>query len=489
MASLNVIDHFVVLMLENRSFDSMLGTLYPAGKGFRGLTGAESNSTGAGADVKVWSDNPTDLDNESMSIPDPDPGELFTDMNTQIFKSAQVSSPYPAAPMSGFVRDYEPVAAAAGKPAKGVMHYYLPEQVPVLSGLAQAYAVSDCWHASAPCQTWPNRLFLHTGTAGGRENNDPTRVPYEMPTIFGRFDAAGMNNGWKIYFHDMPQAFTLKELWKRADRFRFFEEFLDDAAHGTLPTYSFIEPRYFADMRLPNDQHPPHNVTLGEQLISAVYKAVRNGPLWQKTLLIITYDEHGGCYDHVPPPLAEPPSTPLPGQAFAFDRYGVRVPAVLVSPYIRSNTVLRPNGDIPFDHTSVMATLRARFPALGGPLTRRDRLAPDVADVLNLNAPRANADCPESIEPNPYATTPGDMVQAQTLPLNGMQRGLLHMAAQLPLSAKVTGSSIDVHAQMLLANPQLGAAKFVQVCSEIERDPLQAISMARQRLLQSIGGK
>ena len=187
------------------------------------------------------------------------------------------------------------------------MHYFTPDQVPVISQLARAFGVSDRWHASAPCQTWPNRFFVHTGPANGYVNNSPTHFPYQMKTVFNRLAEAGQN--WRVYFHDIPQSATLALLWDRAlTHFRHFEtDFAQDAAAGSLPAYSFIEPRYFTDTllnKMPNDEHPPHNVAYGEALIAAVYNAVRGGPRWKQTLLVITYDEHGGCFDHVVPPPA-----------------------------------------------------------------------------------------------------------------------------------------------------------------------------------------
>ena len=132
--------------------------------------------------------------------------------------------------------------------------------------------------------------------------------------------------------------------------------------------------------------HPPHVVTLGEQLIASVYNTLRASSAWTKTLLIITFDEHGGCYDHVAPP----PATPLgavPTAPFNFDRYGVRVPAVIVSPFIQQSTVLRPPAATPYDHTSIQATLLKRFPELGPPLTARVASAPDLGNALVLTAP------------------------------------------------------------------------------------------------------
>ena len=134
--------------------------------------------------------------------------------------------------------------------AKNVMHYFSPEQVPVLSKLARQFAVCDRWFASAPCQTWPNRFFVHTGTANGYQNNSPTHFPYLMDTIYNRCELAG-NVSWKIYFHDIAQSKSLTKLWLLADHFHFIDQLATDAAQGTLPNYSFIEPRYFADWSMP----------------------------------------------------------------------------------------------------------------------------------------------------------------------------------------------------------------------------------------------
>lgn len=426
MSALNRINHVVVLMLENRSFDNMLGKLYPKSPGFDGLDGTETNLDANGNAVRVW--NRPGTDEITMNIPDPDPGELWTDMNTQIFGIPM--PPLPPAAMSGFVKSYltQTVEPPASYKPESVMHYFMPEQVPVISRLARQFAVCDRWHASAPCQTWPNRFFVHTGTANGYENNSPSHFPYQMPTIFNRFEDLDIAGGWRIYFHDVPQTLTLARLWPHLDGFRFYEEFQHDARTGNLPSYAFIEPRYFADVALPNDQHPPHVVTLGEQLIADVYNRLRNGPAWAETLLVITYDEHGGCYDHVAPPKAVPPGMPATSP-FNFDRYGVRVPAVIVSPFIPQGTVLRPPGETPFDHTSIMATLRKRF-SLGAPLSNRDAAAPDLETVLSL----ANPDNPgpEHIEPLPFVPSPGDVAKAQAIPLNNMQEALVDLAAILP---------------------------------------------------------
>lgn len=452
MGLLDRIDHVVVLMLENRSFDCLLGALYPAGDGFRGLIGTEANLDPNGTPIPVWNGGTTS--SGEMATPTPDPGELFTDMNTQLFGSPTVPSPAPVPDMSGFVKNYMAQTDALPQPYAGasVMHHFTPDQVPVLSQLARQFAVCDAWHASAPCQTWPNRFFVHTATAGGYENNSPVHFPYDMPTVFGRFDQA-QKGQWRVYFHDMPQALTLSELWPRLSEFRFYAEFQHDARTGTLPAYSFIEPRYFTDLDLPNDQHPPHVVTLGEQLIADVYNNLRAGPLWEKTLLVITYDEHGGCYDHVAPPSATPPS-PNPTTPFNFDRYGVRVPAVIVSPHIVPGTVLRPPSEpVPFDHTSIIASLRKRF-NLGPPLTGRDAVAPDLDTVPTLEGPGNLG--PASLTALPYVASPAEIATARAMPLNHHQEALVALASHLPTT--VAGGDFEAFVSSYLTHLRTGLA-------------------------------
>jgi phospholipase C len=425
MGNLSSINHVVVVMLENRSFDCMLGTLKPKSPDFEGLDGTETNPDAAGMPVGVW--NRPGSDKATMSIPNPDPGELFTDMNQQLFGVRDVPVPTPTPFMQGFVQNY--LAQAATDPSQSytanhVMHYFTPEQVPVISQLARSFAVCDQWHASAPCQTWPNRFFVHTGTANGYENNDPPHFTYEMDTIFNRLEEKHLP--WKIYFHDMPQSLTLTKLWEHLDHFRLYAEFHHDARNGSLPAYSFIEPRYFADTSLPNDQHPPHIVTLGEQLIADVYNSLRSGPDWQSTLLVITYDEHGGCFDHVAPPKATPPGSAT--APFNFDRYGVRVPAVIVSPFVPPGLVLRSSTGIPFDHTSIIATLCRRFSLPF--LSARDAAAPDLDEALNL--PTTTNLGPARVEALPYVPSPAELAAALMAELNDQQRALVNLAAHLP---------------------------------------------------------
>jgi phospholipase C len=426
MGQLENIDHFVVLMLENLSFDSMLGVLYDKAEDFDGLAGSETNLDAHGTPIQVW--NSAGIDEPTMRTPNPDPGELWTDINTQLFGTPNVGNPALVPTMDGFVRNY--LAQKNGPIGRNIMHYFTPKQVPVISTLAKSFAVCDRWFASAPCQTWPNRWFVHCATADGRENNEPVHLP-DVETIYNRFEQAGLHD-WKIYFHDLAQAHTLLKLLLLSDHFHFYQQFQADCQRGQLPTYSFIEPQYYSDLAHPeNDQHPPSVVTLGEQLVADVYNCIRSSRAWKKTMLIITYDEHGGCYDHFPPPAAAEPEPAKPGQVFDFDRYGVRVPAVIVSPYVKAGTKFRAVGAVP-DHTSIISTLRKRFLALGGPLTQTDAGAPDLDAVLTL--PSASNNGPSRLAALPYATAPSVAAEAHAAPLNDNQRALVGLAANFPVT-------------------------------------------------------
>ena len=342
------IEHVVVLMLENRSLDCLLGKLYPKSDRFDGLEGTESNpwhqADGAVEHIRVWNNGA--MTAEAACLPDPEPGELFEDVNVQLFG---LNGDRGAAPdMSGFVDHYahQPWPWTPEDP-RGIMHYFLPSQVPIISRLAYEFGVSDRWHASTPSETWPNRYFVHCGTAGGNVNNS---LSLSLPVAaHDADDLPAPGKAWlqlEDLFPRHPADRGLFDLWpKIPTHFCQFEaEFERHCRIGRLPNYSFIEPRYFPTMlsnKMPNDQHPPHNLLYGEQLIATVYNAVRHSPLWERLLLIIVYDEHGGTFDHVVPPAAVPPGGPYP-DGFRFDRYGIRVPAVIVSPYVAPGSVIRP---------------------------------------------------------------------------------------------------------------------------------------------------
>jgi phospholipase C len=465
MQAKDKIDHVVVLMLENRSFDSMLGRLYSREERPE-FDGVPAGAFNIANDVRyeAWTSDPGD-GTSTFFIPTPDPQESFDHMTAQIFG---VGRHPPSAPdMSGFAQDY---AGVPGSNPRDVMHGYTPAQLPVMSKLARFFAVSDRWFASAPNQTWPNRFFAHTATANGYVNNNPIHPPYMMETVFNRLSS--IQRSWRIYYHDLPQSLTLTRVWSGLpDHLYTFEgDFMADAMAGRLPNYSFIEPRYFHDplvSRFPNDQHPPHDVALGERLIARVYDAVRNGANWERTLFIITFDEHGGIWDHVPPPAAEPPDDKHPN-GFAFDRYGVRVPAILISPWIPEGTILRPpeNG-YPFDHTSIIATLNKLF----GPfetLTRRDAAAPDLLGCLSLDSPSNGG--PRSIELPTPEPLPADVAQMKGDAATEAQNALAAMADALPAGV----ATVIEHARRLEA----GAVHYVD--SEVERAASEALDIARK---------
>ena len=466
------IEHVVVLMLENRSFDNVLGGLYPdkTRQGlYRGLRGTESNprdpnNSGLGS-VTVFQGPATSA---IWTMPYPDPGELYSDMVQQIFGSySSVLSPGVMPPMSGFAWNYMSQQAAPDGPkpvAVNIMQYYSGKSMPTSSCLAQGYAVCDCWFAAAPVQTIANRVLTHCGTpsrcptpnANLSRINNPDYVhsiskylkpPVEDTTIFelldatysgGKAPACGKNNtvhlNWKVYYHDAPLSALCKYVYDHwcfdseygGNVFDFWENeglgpgtnFEYDIKNGLLPKYSFIEPRYSdffwgtVNSNHPggagidwNDyngqsQPPPVSVRDGEQLLWLVYSTLAKYPdTFAKTLLIVTYDEHGGLFDHVPPPSAKSPFPDTdPVDNFPYDRYGVRVPAILINPRIPPGTIYPARAPLaavpnpPFDHTSILSTLIAQF-NLQGSLTPRVDCAPLLSGLVTRQTYPAPA-CP-----------------------------------------------------------------------------------------------
>jgi phospholipase C len=425
------VNHVVVLMLENRSFDHMLGFLYPgnvspSGQPFDGLAGTESNPDKSGQPVTVFKIEPTTPN--AYYMPGADPGEGYMATNDQLYGSNNgPASAGQAATGQGFVTNFaytltwetnEKWAIEAGTVAGDIMGCFTPEALPVLSALAKGYAVCDRWFASVPTETLPNRAFACAATSQGHMD-DKTRT-FSSPTIFGLLEAAGL--GWAVYGYDaepLSKSTFTQISTAAASHFGKFADFQAAAAAGTLPPYTFLEPSWSSSG---NSHHPPYDVALGEQFIHDVYEALRAGPGWPGTLLVVTYDEHGGCYDHVPPPWgAVPPDADTGEFGFGFDRFGVRVPTVLVSPLIAPGTVYRASaGGTPLDHTSILRTVEQRWnlPAL----TARDAAAPAFGDVLTLTTPRtddvlAGVTVPVSSGPGPATGTIShlDAVQADLI--------------------------------------------------------------------------
>jgi len=454
---LAAIQHIVHLMLENRSFDHMLGFLYqdsgnvsPAGQPFEGLTGTESNLDAAGTAVPVFPIDATQPN--AYFMPGANPGEGYTNTNAQLFGTTTPPSP-PLATCGGFVTNFADAIAydrlhhhkvVAGTTASDIMGIFPPAALPVLSGLARGFAVCDHWYSSVPTETFPNRAFACAATSQGHMNdNTPS---FTVPSIFGLLGSHGVS--WKIYGYDAAPLTRMDYPDTASAPDSCFAEFADfqaDAAAGSLPGYCFLEPGWKATG---NSQHPNYDVALGEQLIQQVYNALRAGPGWAQTLLFITYDEHGGCYDHVPPPTgAVVPDNCVGELGFDFTRFGVRVPAVLVSPLIEAGTVFRVGDQMtPLDHTSVLATIERRWglPAL----TARDAAAPDVGDVLTLDAartddPLAGVVAPVSSGPGPAAREVSHIQQVQAELARDLPIPLPRVPAVRPLAQLSTPAEYD----------------------------------------------
>jgi phospholipase C len=476
-------DHVVVLMFENRSFDHVLGRLYRdaelrTGQSFEGLQhGTHANTAPDGTVVPAHVyEGSTD---HVMSQPDPDPGEFYPHVNTQWFGTVDpagnehpehggYASPYNlpgddrAPTMSGFVHDYvvnfriergrEPTAAEYST----VMGGFSPEMLPVFSTLAKSFAVYDHWHCAVPSQTFCNRSFFHASTSHGYVTNGLEDGPGKwldaaaVPTLFNRLEDAGRS--WRVYF-DAEQVVSLtgflhapsiERYWK--SNFRSMEQFHEDAASGTLPDYAFVEPRMVFDH---NDMHPPmsrpklvdapgeppydsamSDVRAAEALLAEVYGAVRGGrsPTGSNavnTALVVTFDEHGGIFDHVPPPGAVPPSgSPDPGEmGFTFDRLGGRVPTFVVSAYTEPGTIINE----PMHHAAVVHTLTQQHGL--EPLTHRDADARGIQDVLNRTVPRQPQLWPDVAAPyvprNPESTRRAPSERDRRRPLTAPGKGLL----------------------------------------------------------------
>src|ERR1700761_9453577 len=447
---LHSVNHVVVLMLENRSFDHMLGFLYtengnvsPTGAPFDGLTGKESNPDSNGKAVHVSKIKASATN--AYYMPGSDPGEGYSATNSQLFGTTTAPSPANAT-NQGFVTDYsytlgwetkEKWSVLPGTTANNIMSMFTPAMLPVLSGLAKGFAVCDQWFCSAPTETLPNRAFVCAATSQGHMDDKATQ--YTCPSIFGALSDAKVS--WSVYGYTEPPL-TRQDFSDTVNaddsNFGLFKDFQAAAAKGTLASYVFLEPSWDA---AGNSQHPNYNVALGEQLIHDVYYALRNGPNWNQTLLIITYDEHGGCYDHVPPPLgATPPDDSAGEYGFDFTRFGPRGPTVLIFPLIAAGSVFRvPEGATPLDHTSILKTVETRWGLKS--LTARDAAAEDVSAVLTPATPRtddplAGVTVPVAAEAQIDTTVPSHLQQVHAelvaqLPVPDERGGVHHAMPEL----------------------------------------------------------
>jgi phospholipase C len=438
----NAMDHLVLVLFENRSFDNMLGRLYQPGEvaSFEGVLGKELSNP-----IPDWAQHPgpaasipygISLD---MDSPNPDPGEEYQHTNTQLFNvldeanrckdATEMVAPFNAPSagqqptMDGFVTDYiSYLTVQLGcQPTydqyRAIMTGYSPEQVPVLSRIARQFGVFDHWFSEVPSQTLANRSFWTAATSSGYVVNRPMTNfmrHNDAETIFERLERH--QKTWKVYVLEPdPVSFTgMIHMARLEDRFAThfvpFSEFERDCRDGSLPHFSLIEPNLLAGhgdyhpafgralmpgVRIPID--PPSSILAGEAFLARIYNAVRsamspNGANAFNTTLFVGWDEPGGTYDHVPPGAVAPPDpTARPGQyGFRFDRSGYRVPAIVVSPWVAEGAVFNDE----HRHTSILATLRKQWD-LGEPFTGRDASAQTIDHVFTLDSPRDPASWPD----------------------------------------------------------------------------------------------
>ena len=406
------IENVFVLMLENHSFDNIF-----AFSGIPGITAATTtdSNTYKGTSYKAQSGAP-----DNMST---DPGHEFTDVLEQL--TGQTSYPsgmlYPAITNSGFVENYATTTSEGKVPDNkyigDVMKCFDTEvQLPVIHQLASEFAICDHWFSSLPGPTWPNRFFIHGASSNGLDHSPSTLellqwetfegFTYEHGSVFEALDKSyptDKKDNWRIY-HDtngpitgaLPQVASLQGIHFLEDIHKF-SSFADDLQKPYPYKYTFIEPNYgdvtHNTYTRGSSQHPMDGTHGGEKLIKDTYEAIRNSPIWETSILIICYDEHGGFYDSVAPVNAVAPndgsSSKLNKYHFNFEQYGVRVPAVVVSPFIPKGSVDKTN----YDHASVPSTLERIF--VFPSLTDRDRHANDLRHLLSLTA--ARTDCPTSL--------------------------------------------------------------------------------------------
>lgn len=449
------IKNIFVLMLENRSLDHMLGFSAITGTNavsgnpttIQGLTGNESN-TYNNQPYPVY--QPADW---SMPV---DPDHEFLDVVAQLSEQTSYppGGPYPSINCGGFASNY---ATNVGAPDPGqIMKCYDSSQLTVLNALAREFVVCDNWFSSMPGPTWPNRYFVHAASSGGLDHSPSNQeivewfvdgVPLQNGSIFDKLKAASRK--WHIYRGDeYPQSFSLNGVRYLRDTtpLRKFHKEVTSTSTPYEYAYTFIEPNYGdilnSTYQRGTSQHPLDNVVCGEWLIKYVYESIRNSPIWNQSLLIITWDEHGGFYDHQQPGATVAPgdnstTSPLNKYGFTFTQLGVRVPAIIVSPLIPQNLI----DHRIYDHSSVLATVEAIFGLTA--ITNRDAQANHVDTLVTLSSPRstpqtlpapvsAGAKCPF---PNPAVaavpTPPLPVARPLDPPNEGNLPGFLNIAERV----------------------------------------------------------
>ena len=353
------LDAIVVLMQENRSFDHYFGQ-------------------------RVNDTNPNPLD--------PAAPPIHAYHETRYCEPADLDhswngshTEFDNGKMDGFTKANVDPSDPTGSRTMG---YYDRRDLPFYYALYRKFATGDRFFCSLLSQTFPNRFYLLAGTSFGHIRNDffVATTEFAQPTIFNRLDDAGI--AWKVYSSQLPFAnlFAYVRNTRQANVVPIAQYFAD-AVNGTLPQVAFVDPIFADRPTRENDEHPPANVQVGQEFVSRVVKALFTSPQWRRAALFLTYDEHGGFFDHVPPPSAcvpdaIPPMLQPGDEPGAFDRYGIRVPVVVVSPYARRRFVSHEA----HDHTSILRFIATRFdlPAL----TARDANADPMLEFFDFGHPR-----------------------------------------------------------------------------------------------------
>jgi phospholipase C len=397
----------VVLMQENRTFDHLFGK-WPGAAGIG--TGAYSNRPNpalpaAAGNVAISAGQPAQF----TVAQGQGPGHSLDDTNVQLYTSKVVPPGAQLRPVNdrGFVQSYLRALGTDGVSGtaadlSAVMQTFTPGQLPALTGLATNFVLCDQWFAEVPGPTMPNRLYIHAATSVGWAHNDWS-LPLNSVTIYEQLQKN--QRTWAVYFSDQNEVAQYSRINTQRANFKLYEStFAADAAAGKLANYCFIIPRFAGSAAdgPANSMHAPQDVRPGDQLIADTYAALRGGPQWLRSLYVVTFDEHGGYFDHADPTAALNPdgiNSPAPGDTasfaptFAFDRLGLRVPTLLASPYLPKGVLYSK----PLQHTSVLATVRKLF-GISGALTRRDAAAPTFEELF-LAAARTDS-------PTTLITTP-----------------------------------------------------------------------------------
>jgi len=341
------IDTVVVLMMENRSFDHYFGSLslLEERTDVDGLQEAMANPHPDGGEVEIHAA-------DAYCIPDPPHG--WSSSHDQFANGAN----------TGFVAEHYQRHGA--DEAHRVMGYFDRESLPTFYTLADAGTICDRWFCSLMTSTWPNRFYSIAAQNGGVYGNDFAE-DREWPSIFDRVGDAGIS--WSNYYGNIPFGMLMPNRGIGDESFVPLEDFFHHAELGVLPSLTWIDPVYGR-----NDDHPPCHPLAGQILVASIYEALANSPQWDRCLFVVYYDEHGGFFDHVPPPTAP--------DAFAeegFDQLGFRIPALMSGPWVKQGYV---SSEI-YDHTSVLAFLERLWGL--EPLTSRDAAANDMMDVLDID--------------------------------------------------------------------------------------------------------